>query len=107
MKIISYNVNGIRSAISKGLLDWLKESNPDVKVRKNIRNAENRFVVIFADYYVYSFSVFLYNHTMNCQRNSCPLVFFDSTVVVSVHVSNAVFFIERLLFCIEAWRVYV
>ncbi len=30
MKLISYNVNGIRSAISKGLLDWLRTENPDV-----------------------------------------------------------------------------
>jgi exodeoxyribonuclease III len=30
MKIISYNVNGIRSAISKGLVDWLETENPDV-----------------------------------------------------------------------------
>ena len=30
MKIISYNLNGIRSAISKGLLEWLREENPDV-----------------------------------------------------------------------------
>mgnify|MGYP003485266460 FL=1 len=30
MKIISYNLNGIRSAISKGLFDWLREEQPDV-----------------------------------------------------------------------------
>ena len=30
MKIISYNLNGIRSAMSKGLLDWLKAERPDV-----------------------------------------------------------------------------
>ncbi len=30
MKIISYNVNGIRSAIAKGLLDWLGQERPDV-----------------------------------------------------------------------------
>ncbi len=30
MKIVSYNVNGIRAAISKGLADWVKEENPDV-----------------------------------------------------------------------------
>jgi exodeoxyribonuclease-3 len=30
MKIISYNLNGIRSAIGKGLLEWLREENPDV-----------------------------------------------------------------------------
>ena len=30
MKIVSYNLNGIRSAISKGLLSWLQTENPDV-----------------------------------------------------------------------------
>ena len=30
MKVISYNVNGIRAAIKKGFLDWLKAANPDV-----------------------------------------------------------------------------
>ena len=30
LKIISYNVNGIRAAMKKGLLDWLAQANPDV-----------------------------------------------------------------------------
>ena len=30
MKIISYNVNGIRAAIKKGFVEWLKNSNTDV-----------------------------------------------------------------------------
>ena len=30
MKIVSYNLNGIRAAMSKGLLDWLGQYNPDV-----------------------------------------------------------------------------
>ena len=30
MKIISYNVNGIRAALKKGFLEWLQASNPDV-----------------------------------------------------------------------------
>ncbi|MFY0591680.1 exodeoxyribonuclease III [Roseivirga sp.] len=30
MKIISYNVNGIRAALKKGFVDWLKEEDPDV-----------------------------------------------------------------------------
>jgi exodeoxyribonuclease III len=30
MKIISYNVNGLRAAIKKGFLDWLKEHPADV-----------------------------------------------------------------------------
>lgn len=30
MKIISYNLNGIRAAIGKGLLEWLADENPDI-----------------------------------------------------------------------------
>jgi len=30
MKIISYNVNGIRAAVKKGFIDWLGAANPDV-----------------------------------------------------------------------------
>lgn len=30
MKIISYNVNGIRAAVKKGLMEWLDAANPDV-----------------------------------------------------------------------------
>lgn len=30
MKIISYNVNGIRAALAKGFLEWLQSADPDV-----------------------------------------------------------------------------
>ena len=30
MKIISYNVNGIRAAMTKGFVSWLQEENPDI-----------------------------------------------------------------------------
>ncbi len=30
MRIISYNVNGIRAALKKGFIDWLQAANPDV-----------------------------------------------------------------------------
>jgi len=30
MKILSYNVNGIRAALKKGFIDWLISANPDV-----------------------------------------------------------------------------
>ena len=29
MKIISWNVNGIRAAVKKGFLEWFKIENPD------------------------------------------------------------------------------
>nr|WP_321221745.1 exodeoxyribonuclease III [uncultured Psychroserpens sp.] len=37
MKIISYNVNGIRAAMNKGLVDWLKSANPDVVCLQEIK----------------------------------------------------------------------
>ncbi|HPE44086.1 MAG TPA: exodeoxyribonuclease III, partial [Bacteroidales bacterium] len=37
MKIISYNVNGIRAAINKGFLDWLKTEAPDVICLQEIK----------------------------------------------------------------------
>ena len=30
MKIITYNVNGLRAAVSKGLPEWLAKEQPDV-----------------------------------------------------------------------------
>jgi exodeoxyribonuclease-3 len=36
-KIITYNVNGIRAAVSKGLLDWLKATRPDVLCLQEIK----------------------------------------------------------------------
>ena len=37
MKIISYNVNGIRAALNKGFIDWLKSANPDVLCLQEIK----------------------------------------------------------------------
>jgi exodeoxyribonuclease-3 len=37
MKIISYNVNGVRSAQSKGLVEWLKSTNADVVCLQEIK----------------------------------------------------------------------
>ncbi|PCJ95405.1 MAG: exodeoxyribonuclease III [Flavobacteriaceae bacterium] len=37
MKIISYNVNGIRAALKKGFLEWLQSVNPDVICLQEIK----------------------------------------------------------------------
>ena len=37
MKIVSYNVNGIRAALGKGFLDWLKSVDPDVVCLQEIK----------------------------------------------------------------------
>ncbi len=42
MKIISYNVNGIRAAIRKGFLDWLVAVSPDVVCLQEIKANEEQ-----------------------------------------------------------------
>ena len=37
MRIITYNVNGIRAAMNKGLVDWMKASAPDVLCLQEIK----------------------------------------------------------------------
>ncbi len=45
-RIISYNVNGIRAALRKGLIDWLKEVNPDIVCLQEIK-AQNEQIPVF------------------------------------------------------------
>lgn len=42
MKILSYNVNGIRAAITKGFLDWLQAANPDIICLQEIKAVESQ-----------------------------------------------------------------
>ena len=42
MKIVSYNVNGVRAAMNKGLVDWLKTTNPDVVCLQEIKAMEEQ-----------------------------------------------------------------
>jgi exodeoxyribonuclease III len=37
MKIITYNVNGIRAAINKGFVDWLKVVDPDIVCLQEVK----------------------------------------------------------------------
>jgi exodeoxyribonuclease III len=46
MKIISYNVNGIRAAITKGFLDWLQSANPDVICLQEIKATQDQIPVM-------------------------------------------------------------
>lgn len=42
MKIISYNVNGIRAAITKGFLEWLEQASPDVICLQEIKATQDQ-----------------------------------------------------------------
>ena len=44
MKLTTFNVNGIRSAINKGLEDWLKLHDPDVLCLQEIKLYETELV---------------------------------------------------------------
>ena len=42
MKVVSYNVNGIRAAMNKGLIDWLAKEDPDVICLQEIKALEEQ-----------------------------------------------------------------
>lgn len=59
MKIISYNVNGIRAALKKGFDAWLKATNPDVVLLQETKATEDQVDVgVFEElgYHHYWFS---------------------------------------------------
>jgi exodeoxyribonuclease-3 len=45
MKIISFNLNGIRSAINKGFYDWLKNESPDILCVQETKAQESQIEV--------------------------------------------------------------
>ena len=59
MRIISYNVNGIRSAMNKGFCDWLATNPADVICLQEIKANESdidRAAIKVAGYDAYFFS---------------------------------------------------
>lgn len=46
MKIISYNVNGIRAAIGRGLLDWIRTASPDILCFQEIKAHPDQIPVL-------------------------------------------------------------
>ena len=50
MKVISYNVNGIRAALKKGFIEWLKAASPDVLCLQEIKAQEDQLdLSVFKD----------------------------------------------------------
>ncbi|MEH6304807.1 exodeoxyribonuclease III [Olivibacter sp. CPCC 100613] len=44
MKIITYNVNGIRAAMRKDWISWLKEANPDILCLQEIKASPDQLI---------------------------------------------------------------
>lgn len=55
MKIISYNVNGIRAALNKGFIDWLKAADPDVICLQEIKALKEQLDLSIFDNAGYGF----------------------------------------------------
>ncbi|KZS39803.1 exodeoxyribonuclease III [Aquimarina aggregata] len=63
MKIISYNVNGIRAAINKGFLEWLQQADPDVICLQEIKaNKEQLDLEVFVE------AGYSYNYWYSAQK---------------------------------------
>lgn len=59
MNIITYNVNGIRAAVGKGLCEWLEQTSPDVLCLQETKAQPDQIPVLeFRElgYYTYCFS---------------------------------------------------
>ncbi|WP_299777684.1 exodeoxyribonuclease III [uncultured Formosa sp.] len=63
MKIISYNVNGIRAALKKGFIDWLKSANPDVICLQEIKANEDQL-----DLDIFAEAGYPYNYWYSAQK---------------------------------------
>ncbi|WP_445957474.1 exodeoxyribonuclease III [Yeosuana sp.] len=63
MKIISYNVNGIRAALNKGFIDWLKSTNPDVICLQEIKALKEQL-----DLNLFIEAGYTYNYWFSAQK---------------------------------------
>ena len=56
MKIITFNVNGVRSALNKGLREWLIRENPDIVCLQEVKLADSSLVEpVFQDLGFYTY----------------------------------------------------
>ena len=63
MKIISYNVNGIRAAINKGFINWLKAADPDVICLQEIKAMKEQL-----DLSLFEEAGYAYNYWFSAQK---------------------------------------
>ena len=75
MKIISYNVNGIRAAIKKGFIEWLKNSNTDVICLQEIKANTDQL-----DLSLFSEIGYKYNYWFSAQKKG-----YSGVAILSKH----------------------
>jgi exodeoxyribonuclease-3 len=63
MKVISYNVNGIRAALKKGFIEWLTAADPDVLCLQEIKAQEDQL-----DLSLFEEAGYTYNYWFSAQK---------------------------------------
>jgi len=63
MKVISYNVNGIRAALKKGFVEWLTAADPDVLCLQEIKAQEDQL-----DLSLFEEAGYKYNYWFSAQK---------------------------------------
>lgn len=53
MKILNWNVNGLRACLGKGLLDFIYTESPDIMAFQETKMQEDQLTVVFDGYYRY------------------------------------------------------
>ncbi|TLP73220.1 exodeoxyribonuclease III [Maribacter sp. ACAM166] len=82
MKIISYNVNGIRAALKKGFLDWLATVSPDVVCLQEIKANEDQL-----DLSLFEEAGYTYNYWYSAQKKG-----YSGVAILSKSKPDAVVF---------------
>jgi len=82
MKIISYNVNGIRAALKKGFLDWLGTVSPDVVCLQEIKANEDQL-----DLALFEEAGYKYNYWYSAQKKG-----YSGVAILSKSKPDAVIF---------------
>ena len=75
MKVVSYNVNGIRAAMNKGLIDWLVKEDPDVICLQEIKALEEQINI--SDFESIGFK---YNYWFSAQKKG-----YSGVAILSKH----------------------
>tara|TARA_R110002049_G_scaffold308916_1_gene514916 strand:+ start:440 stop:1204 length:765 start_codon:yes stop_codon:yes gene_type:complete len=63
MKIVSYNVNGIRAALNKGFIEWLTATDPDIICLQEIKALEEQL-----DLSLFEAAGYHYNYWYSAQK---------------------------------------
>jgi exodeoxyribonuclease III len=81
MRILSYNVNGIRSALSKGLADWIKSNPADIICLQETKAQEDQ--VDLSELYELGYQAFWHSAEKKGYSGVCTLSKIQPDLVVS------------------------